>query len=287
MEKDKKYNVVLGLMIFFFILVVGISLAWGLSSINKNSNEDEVDKQTSNIVNENESVDVGKQENNTSSENKKQENANNSSSNKNESQNKVEQLTNLERVSIEEYIEKIYLYGTIGVIPNFTNINETDEEWIWYVAFWQCNNKDVAYKYEINSNAKELFGSNLKKEVGNEILGAYWDEEGEYFSVKPMGLMVADEPHYIVNSIEKNQNKYTVEIVEYIVNMEEIWSITDAKNPSIKIKHNDKEIKRFPEGTENSEIQKYVKDNASKFSSRILEIEENQGKLHIVACKNK
>lgn len=275
MEKDKKYNIILGLMIFFFILVVGISLAWGLSSINKDSNKNEVEKQNSNTADENESVDVKKEENNASSENK------------NESQNQVEQITNLERVSIEEYIGKIYLYGTIGAMPNFTDINKTDEEWIWYVAFWQCKNKDVAYKYEINSNAKELFGSNLKKEVGNEILGAYWDSEGEYFSVKPMGLMVADEPHYVVYSIEKNQNKYTVEIVEYTVNMEEVWSITDTKTPSIKIKHNDKEIKRFPEGTENNEIQKYVKENASNFSSRILEIEENQGKLHIVACKNK
>lgn len=53
MEKDKKYNVILGLMIFFFVLVVGISLAWGLSSINKSSKGIEIEKQNSNIVTEN------------------------------------------------------------------------------------------------------------------------------------------------------------------------------------------------------------------------------------------
>lgn len=39
MEKDKKYNVVLGLMIFFFLVIVGVSIAWGLGyiGINKNS----------------------------------------------------------------------------------------------------------------------------------------------------------------------------------------------------------------------------------------------------------
>ncbi len=53
MEKDKKYNVVLGLMIFFFILFVGISLAWGLSSIGKKTTENKVDKQDNQIVSEN------------------------------------------------------------------------------------------------------------------------------------------------------------------------------------------------------------------------------------------
>lgn len=33
MEKDKKYNVVLGLMIFFFLIIVGVSIAWGLGYI--------------------------------------------------------------------------------------------------------------------------------------------------------------------------------------------------------------------------------------------------------------
>jgi len=33
MEKDKKYNIVLGLMIFFFLLFVGVCLAWGLGYI--------------------------------------------------------------------------------------------------------------------------------------------------------------------------------------------------------------------------------------------------------------
>ena len=33
MDKDKKYNIVLGLMIFFFLLLVGVCLAWGLGFI--------------------------------------------------------------------------------------------------------------------------------------------------------------------------------------------------------------------------------------------------------------
>ena len=36
MEKDKKYNVVLGLMIFFFLLFVGVCLSWLLGFITIN-----------------------------------------------------------------------------------------------------------------------------------------------------------------------------------------------------------------------------------------------------------
>ena len=39
MEKDKKYNVILGLMIFFFILFLGVCVAFGLGIISINTNK--------------------------------------------------------------------------------------------------------------------------------------------------------------------------------------------------------------------------------------------------------
>ena len=32
-EKDKKYNAILGIMIFLFLIVLGVALAWGLGYI--------------------------------------------------------------------------------------------------------------------------------------------------------------------------------------------------------------------------------------------------------------
>lgn len=55
MEKDKKYNIVLGLMIFFFILFVGVCVAWGLSYMADN-------KTTSNNIKETEKNDIIVQE---------------------------------------------------------------------------------------------------------------------------------------------------------------------------------------------------------------------------------
>ena len=55
MEKDKKYNVVLGLMIFFFVIIVGVCLAFGLGIItigkDKNLNS-EAGSTNTNVVNQ-------------------------------------------------------------------------------------------------------------------------------------------------------------------------------------------------------------------------------------------
>lgn len=55
MEKDKKYNVILGLMIFLFIIFVGLCIAWGLGYVQfgkQKPNSDVIGKDT-NISNEN------------------------------------------------------------------------------------------------------------------------------------------------------------------------------------------------------------------------------------------
>ncbi len=67
MEKDKKYNVILGLMIFFFIIIIGVGIAWGLGYIglNKNSiSEDNVGYESDNRTIENNQVKVEEQASN-------------------------------------------------------------------------------------------------------------------------------------------------------------------------------------------------------------------------------
>lgn len=36
MDKDKKYNAILGIMIFLFLIILGVALAWGLGYISIN-----------------------------------------------------------------------------------------------------------------------------------------------------------------------------------------------------------------------------------------------------------
>ena len=57
MEKDKKYNIVLGIMIFFFVLFVAVCIAWGLSrktDLNKQTNSVRQEENTS--INQTEEV---------------------------------------------------------------------------------------------------------------------------------------------------------------------------------------------------------------------------------------
>jgi len=118
MEKDKKYNVVLGLMIFFFILVVGISLAWGLSSISKEDNSE--DTKTENVEKNNASQkeeivkdnNVSKEnndvvtQNNVVKENTKQETTtNNTTSSKKEEVNNSSEKNTTNTVKVEENVQ--------------------------------------------------------------------------------------------------------------------------------------------------------------------------------------
>lgn len=69
MEK-KKYNLILGIMIFLFIIVVGVSIAWGLGYIGVKSNENELSDQSN--LNETNNEVVENNKNIQSNENKVQ-----------------------------------------------------------------------------------------------------------------------------------------------------------------------------------------------------------------------
>lgn len=70
---DKKYNAVLGIMIFLFIIVVGVAIAWGLGVIGIKEDYAKMDKQTSINQNDNNAVKV---ENNITKEEEKENTSN-------------------------------------------------------------------------------------------------------------------------------------------------------------------------------------------------------------------
>ena len=45
MDNNKRYNVVLGIMIFLFIIVIGVALAWGIGYIGVKTSDGEFDDQ--------------------------------------------------------------------------------------------------------------------------------------------------------------------------------------------------------------------------------------------------
>ena len=91
MEKDKKYNLVLGLIIFFFVLLVGVCLAWSLGYIGIN-NKNQSNNDLPNI----------NQENNNDSEENILDNNDNSINN-----NNINNINNTETESITSDIKKL------------------------------------------------------------------------------------------------------------------------------------------------------------------------------------
>ncbi len=81
MKNDKKYNIVLGIMIFLFIVVIGIGIAWGLGYIGIKSND--VDTNINNNLIENDHVNVPDKEteNETINTNDKEEQVTNNDNN--------------------------------------------------------------------------------------------------------------------------------------------------------------------------------------------------------------
>jgi len=71
MEKDKKYTLVLGLMIFFFILFVGVCVAWGLGFIGINITKTN-DSILENSQNPDEETNVSSQQTNDNNTNTQQ-----------------------------------------------------------------------------------------------------------------------------------------------------------------------------------------------------------------------
>ncbi len=186
MEKDKKYNIVLGLMIFFFILVVGISLAWGLSSIGKKSNESEVEKQNSGVVNENKTIEDEKGQNNSNNENVKQEDVKDTSSNKNEenkvvlSDAKMISLTDAKKSEINDKLQSIPLQLIImskSGENGFNNGGFTDQEMVYLITCWDFSGdgklddvrKDISEDYPKYEYDYEYIKDQIKKVFDKEL----------------------------------------------------------------------------------------------------------------------
>ena len=118
---------------------------------------------------------------------------------------------------IETYITKIYMWKEITgqALPNFEDINQAEDVWIWEVV--KKNLEDYEFFYEeIQEKAKDLFGERLTKEFpkeGTEYI--IYDEKNDKYYAVGMGLDQLEDL-FLLNEIQKTPNGYEVEIIEYL-----------------------------------------------------------------------
>lgn len=179
---------------------------------------------------------------------------------------------------IEEYIEKIYGWKEITneALPEFDDINNADEKWIWNSIRENLSDFEVEYA-QIEDKIKELYGNKFNKQYpkeGTEFIK--YEEESNKYKINEI-LLDAVKDSYLLNKIDKNTNGYTVEIVEYLVDY------TNEDDGKIIIKDlNEKIIKELTteEATE-SNIKKIVKDNIDNLSKKKVTLEKEDGNIVI------
>ena len=179
---------------------------------------------------------------------------------------------------IEEYMKKIYGWKEVTneALPEFDDINNADEKWIWGTVRENIDDYEIEYN-KIEETIKELYGKEFKKQYpkeGTEFIS--YDSESQKYQIKEINLD-AMKDSYLLNTIEKNSDGYTIEIIEYLIDY------TDSENGKIFIKNlNDENIYELKEDqVVESNLKKLIKQDISKFSKKKITLEKEEEKLVI------
>lgn len=177
-------------------------------------------------------------------------------------------LTVEEIDKIEEYISKIYMWKEITntALPTFDNINNADDLWLWEVVKKNSEEYEMSYE-QIEEKAKSLFGQNFNKRFPREGTAEFiFDEESNMYIATEVNLDL-EEDTFLLNHIEKKNNQYLVEVVEYLEDY--------SSEENIIIKNTDEEeITRVSSEKSEAEIKDIVKNNLDKFKKKKVYLKE-------------
>ena len=137
---EKKYNIVLGLMVFFFIIIVGGALAWGLGYIGlKDSAGDENNTNIDTPIKEDVAID-----NNI----EKEDSTNDTESNKNESSLTRSEIEELNKKYVSLYLSAIAAgspEGRVAAIMGYSSYQELESHYTETVVDEMYKVMDIEY----------------------------------------------------------------------------------------------------------------------------------------------
>ena len=174
---------------------------------------------------------------------------------------------------IEEKISSIYLWKEVtdAALPEFEDINETTDIWIWEVVKKNIDKFEVSYD-EIVQTSKEIFGQNFNKEFpksGN--LSYKHDEEKDIYIPTEVNLDQMEDV-FIISNIQKNEEGYEVEIIEYL---------EDYSNEQKVVIRNlvEEEIGQVSSSESETKIKEIVKENSSRFNKKKIYLKKEDNRL--------
>lgn len=189
---------------------------------------------------------------------------------------KEQTVTAQEVEKVQEYISKIYMWkeDTGDALPTFENINSAPDKWIWEVVKKNIDSYDVITYEQIMEKAKEIFGEGFSKEFpkeGNESF--VYNEENQGYEPTNVELDSYNDA-FLINKIEKVNENYKIEIVEYIEDYSEEQIDTETgeeKEFNIYIKNTkDEQIVQVKNTEGHTKIIDEVKNNIDKFNKKTI-----------------
>ena len=166
--------------------------------------------------------------------------------------------------NIEESISRIYLWKEVtkNALPEFQDVNEADDLWIWEVVKKNIEKFEISYD-DIKEISKEIFGESFNKEYSkNDNTSFLYDEEKNIFIPTEISLDQMEDNFLILN-IEKKENDYEVEIIEFLEDY--------SNSEKVIIRNiNEEEIGQVSINDSETKIQEIVKENETRFDRKKL-----------------
>ena len=189
---------------------------------------------------------------------------------------------------IETYLQKIYMWREItgDALPVFDNINDAPDIWLWEVVKKNLEEYELTYE-QLQDKTKEIFGEDLQKEFpkeGYEYME--YDEETDTYYAIGSGLD-NQEDVFLLDKIQKSENGYIVQIVEYLEDYSEGYETTDAEY-NIQIKNlNDETIGEIKSTESETNIQQFVKDHIDRFTKKEVNLKiDDNGNIYVTSVRN-
>lgn len=203
---------------------------------------------------------------------------------------------------VRSYIKDIY--GETFLIPEFDDINEADETWLWeninqYVwnhddEYHEQNAQEYGYTYdEVSKIVKILYGDNLKKKFPKSSVSMRYNAYRDLYG--PTSFAIPNYYDYRIESIQKNENTYTVSLYDFTISLEKFYG-NDESDDYFEI-FNNYEYLLCNEDAEpiikvkslNDDDFKNILDNKNRLSHKILTIEYDEltNLFYIKSCKYK
>ena len=189
---------------------------------------------------------------------------------------------------IETYLQKIYMWKEITgeALPTFDNINNAPEVWLWEVVKKNLEEYELSYE-QIQEKAKELFGEELQKDFPKEGYQymEYNEDTDTYYAIGS-GLD-NQEDVFLLQDIQKQEDGYIVEIIEYLEDYSEGYETTETEY-NIQIKNiKDEKIGTVKSTESETNIQQFVKENVDKLTKKEVHLKtDTNGNIYVTSVRN-